>query len=113
LKISGKITESNGSALSGASVKLKGQGFTTASNANGVYEFANLAAGSYTVTVSYVGFATQEKRIAVTANAVVGFNLQPLSFVADEVVVSATRAVKNAAFTYKNLSKADLDKTNQ
>src|SRR5690606_16992181 len=33
--------------------------------------------------------------------------------VADEVVVSATRVGKNAAFTYKNLSKADLDKTNQ
>ena len=115
-KISGKITGTNGntfSALSGASVKLKGVGFTAASNANGVYEFANLPVGNYTVVVSYVGFATQEKKVTVTANTTADFRLQQLSFVADEVVVSATRVAKNAAFTYKNLSKADLDKTNQ
>ncbi len=112
-RISGKVTEGNGKALSGASVKLKGKGFTAASNAGGVYEFANLPAGSYTVAISYVGFATQEKKVNLTANAELDFVLQQLSFVADEVVVSATRVAKNAAFTYKNLSKADLDKTNQ
>lgn len=112
-RISGKVTEGDGKALSGASVKLKGKGFTAASNVNGVYEFANLPAGSYTVAISYVGFATQEKKVSLTANAELDFVLQQLSFVADEVVVSATRVAKNAAFTYKNLSKADLDKTNQ
>ncbi len=112
-RISGKVTEGDGKALSGASVKLKGKGFTAASNASGVYEFANLPAGSYTVAISYVGFATQEKKVNLTANAELDFVLQQLSFVADEVVVSATRVAKNAAFTYKNLSKADLDKTNQ
>jgi len=112
-KISGKVTEGDGKALSGASVKLKGKGFTAASNAGGVYEFANLPAGSYTVAISYVGFATQEKKVNLTANAELDFVLQQLSFVADEVVVSATRVAKNAAFTYKDLSKVDLDKTNQ
>lgn len=112
-KISGKVTETNGKALSGASVKLKGIGFTAGSNANGIYEFGNLQAGNYTVVVSYVGFATQEKKITLNADATANFELQQLSFVADEVVVSATRVAKNAAFTYKNLNKADLDKTNQ
>ncbi|MNK00761.1 TonB-dependent Receptor Plug Domain protein [compost metagenome] len=115
-KISGKVSGSNGktfSALSGASVKLKNQGFTAGSNANGIYELSNLPAGSYTVVVSYLGYATQEKKVIVNADAVADFTLQQLSFVADEVVVSATRVAKNAAFTYKNLSKADLDKTNQ
>ena len=112
-KISGKITEINGKALSGASLKLKGAGFTSASNVNGVYEFTNLPAGSYTVSVSYVGFATQERNITLAANTTADFTLQQLSFVADEVVVSATRVAKNAAFTYKNLNKADLEKTNQ
>lgn len=112
-RISGKVTEGDGKTLSGASVKLKGKGFTAASNAGGVYEFSNLPAGSYTVAISYVGFATQEKKVNLTANAELDFVLQQLSFVADEVVVSATRVAKNAAFTYKNLSKADLDKTNQ
>lgn len=112
-KISGKITETNGRMLSGASVRLKGAGFTATSNVNGVYEFANLPADSYTVVVSYVGFATQEKKVTISRDVTADFTLQQLSFVADEVVVSATRVAKNAAFTYKNLSKADLDKTNQ
>ncbi|WP_461485727.1 carboxypeptidase-like regulatory domain-containing protein, partial [Pedobacter sp.] len=112
-KISGKVTETSGNALSGASVKLKTQGFTAVTNTNGVYEFSNLPAGNYTVVVSYLGFATQEKKVTLGANAIANFTLQQLSFVADEVVVSATRVAKNAAFTYKNLSKADLDKTNQ
>lgn len=112
-KISGKVTETSGNALSGASVKLKTQGFTAGTNTNGVYEFSNLPAGNYTVVVSYLGFATQEKKVTLGANAIANFTLQQLSFVADEVVVSATRVAKNAAFTYKNLSKADLDKTNQ
>ena len=112
-KISGKVAEAGGKALSGASVKLKPQGFTAGTNSNGVYEFSNLSAGTYTVVVSYLGYGTQEKKVTVNANATADFSLQQLSFVADEVVVSATRVAKNAAFTYKNLSKADLDKTNQ
>lgn len=112
-KISGKVTGTNGNTLSGAGVKLKNKGFTAGTNTNGVYEFTNLPAGNYTVVVSYLGYATQEKSVIISANATADFTLEQLSFVADEVVVSATRVAKNAAFTYKNLSKADLDKTNQ
>ena len=112
-KISGKVTGTNGNTLSGAGVKLKNKGFTAGTNTNGIYEFTNLPAGNYTVVVSYLGFATQEKNVVLSADATADFTLEQLSFVADEVVVSATRVAKNAAFTYKNLSKADLDKTNQ
>lgn len=112
-KISGKVAGTNGGALTGAGVKLKNKGFTAGTNINGIYEFTNLPAGNYTVVVSYVGFATQEKNVTVAANTTVDFTLQQLAFLADEVVVSATRVAKNAAFTYKNLSKADLEKTNQ
>ncbi|RZK53728.1 MAG: PEGA domain-containing protein, partial [Pedobacter sp.] len=112
-KISGKVAGTNGGALTGAGVKLKNKGFTAGTNINGVYEFTNLPAGNYTVVVSYVGFATQEKNVTVAANTTVDFTLQQLAFLADEVVVSATRVAKNAAFTYKNLSKSDLEKTNQ
>ena len=112
-KISGKVSGNEGKALSGAGVKLKNKNFTAGTNADGIYEFTNLPAGNYTVIVSYLGFATQEKNVTVAANTTANFTLQQLSFVADEVVVSATRVAKNAAFTYKNLSKADLEKTNQ
>ena len=113
LKISGKITEANGKTLSGASVSLKAKGFTVVSSANGYYEFTQLSPGGYTLVVSYVGFATQETKLNITADATADFKMQQLAFLADEIVVSATRVAKNAAFTYKNLNKADIDKGNQ
>ena len=112
-KISGTVSGNGTNALSGANVKVKGKNYAAATNANGAYEFANLPAGNYTVVVSYVGFGSQEKSINLTANQTLNFSLQQLSFVADEVVVSATRAGKKDAFTFKNLTKADLDKVNQ
>ncbi|WP_199119977.1 TonB-dependent receptor [Pedobacter sp. ASV28] len=112
-KISGKITETNGRALSGASIRLKNKLFTAASNSAGLYEFSNLPAGNYQIVVSYLGFATQEKNIQLSGHVTADFTLSPLAFVADEVVVSATRVAKNAAFTYKNLTRADLEKVNQ
>lgn len=111
-KISGKVTEINGKALSGASVKLKSSGFTAVTNANGDYEFGNLAAGNYTMVVTYIGYATQEKTVNVNGNVTVNFTLQPLAFVADEVVVSATRAATNSASTYQNINKESIAKNN-
>ncbi len=112
-KISGTVSGNGTNALSGANVKVKGKNYATATNANGTYEFANLPAGNYTLVVSYVGFGSQEKSIDLNSNQTLNFSLQQLSFVADEVVVSATRAGKKDAFTFKNLTKADLDKVNQ
>ncbi len=112
-KLSGKVTEANGNVLSGANVKVKGAGFSASTDGKGEYLLSGLPAGNYIVTVSFVGYATQEKKVNLNANATIDFSLNQLSFVADEVVVSATRVGKNAAFTHKNLSKADLDKTNQ
>lgn len=109
--ISGTVAE-NSSVLPGAGIKLKNKGQSVIAGANGRYEFSNLPAGSYTLVVSYVGYATQEKTINLTANTVVDFKLSALSFLADEVVVSATRASKNTATTYKDLNRAEIAKKN-
>lgn len=109
--ISGTISENN-TILPGAGIKLKNKGQSVIAGSNGRYEFTNLPAGSYTLVVSYVGYATQEKTINLSANATVDFKLTALSFLADEVVVSATRASKNTATTYKDLNRAEIAKNN-
>lgn len=109
--ISGTVAENN-TVLPGAGIKLKNKGQSVIAGTNGRYEFSNLPAGSYTLVVSYVGYATQEKTINLTANTVVDFKLSALSFLADEVVVSATRASKNTATTYKDLNRAEIAKNN-
>ncbi|MEE1946290.1 TonB-dependent receptor [Pedobacter sp. KR3-3] len=109
--ISGTVAE-NSSVLPGAGIKLKNKGQSVIAGTNGRYEFSNLPAGSYTLVVSYVGYATQEKTINLSANTTVDFKLSALSFLADEVVVSATRASKNTATTYKDLNRAEIAKKN-
>ena len=65
--ISGIIKGKAGATLQGATIMLKHEptGFvsTSTSNSKGIYFIGNLQAGGpYTITISYVGFATEEKK---------------------------------------------------
>jgi len=110
--VTGKVTDNNQNALPGATIKIKNQRTAVLSDANGNYTLANLAGGSYTIVVSYVGYRTQEKTLNLNGDANLNFALVQQNFLADDVVVSATRASKNSATTFRNLDKAELAKNN-
>lgn len=110
--VTGKVNDNNQKPLSGANIKLKNKATTVISDVNGSYTISNLSPGKYVLSVSYVGFKTEEKTVDLSANTTLNFNLQPLSYIADEIVVNATRASKNTGTTYRNLSKAELEKNN-
>ena len=65
--ISGRVTDSVGGVLQGAQVTLKPGGSSTATNTQGEYSFAGLAAGDYTVTVNYIGFTVADAKVNLTA----------------------------------------------
>ncbi|TKC12865.1 TonB-dependent receptor [Pedobacter polaris] len=111
ITVNGKVTDNNQKPLSGATIKLKNKAITILSDKNGDY-ILSLASGKYTLSVSYLGYKTEEKTIDISSNSTLNFSLTMQSFVGDEVVVSATRASKNTATTYKNLDKAALEKNN-
>lgn len=109
--ITGKVTNNLQQPLPGATIKLKNRATVTADK-NGNYTISNLERGRYTVMVSYVGFLSQEKNMEIAGSTTLDFQLRPQAFIAEEVVVSATRATKNSATTYRNLDKAELEKNN-
>ncbi|MEJ5993655.1 TonB-dependent receptor [Pedobacter sp. Du54] len=109
--ISGMVSENNKN-LSGATIRLKGKTTAVSSNENGSYELKNLPAGNYTVVASFLGFKSREKTINLQANVTLNFKLVQATFLANEIVVSTTRASKNAAATFKNISKEDIAKNN-
>jgi iron complex outermembrane receptor protein len=109
--ISGTVAE-NGKSLPGASVRLKSNGNSVATDASGKYQINNIKAGKYTVTVSFVGYQSIEKAINIDKDQNLDFNLTQSAFLADEVVVRATRATDKSATTYKNLTKADIEQNN-
>lgn len=65
--VTGHITDSTGGVLKGAQITLEPQAVTTSTDAQGEYFINNLDPGTYTLTVTYVGFETFTKSVEVTA----------------------------------------------
>jgi hypothetical protein len=89
--IQGTVTDKQGLAISGALLQLSGDTIgtnrTAVSDSAGGYQFQNLPAGVYKLTVTHAGFATNAfKELDVTINRTLTFNLQLEVGRVDEVV---------------------------
>lgn len=84
---SGKVSDASGTALAGATVKIKGTTRSTKTNDQGVFAFQNVSALSVTVTVSYVGYGTKDVKVSTGENSLV-ITLEEKAALADEVVVT-------------------------
>src|SRR5580693_9198118 len=63
--ISGIVTDDSGAVLKGAEVTLESPVFKTVSDEQGRFYINDVTAGSYTLTVSYVGFTKFEQPVSV------------------------------------------------
>ena len=91
-KIQGVITDSSsGDALFGANVFLKGTSLGAATNMAGKYVITNVGAGTYTLTVRYIGYKTQETQIEVVGGRTTEINmsLSPEVLEGQEVQITA------------------------
>jgi TonB-dependent receptor len=91
--ISGRVTDSSKSVLKGAAVELQPGDIIVVSNEKGEYHVKNLTPGTYTITVTYVGFALFTKAFEITSghNTVLDAEMQVAS-ASDQVLVTANRA---------------------
>ena len=110
--ISGTVSEKSGKTLPGASVRLKNKATGITTDRQGRYQFNNLKTGNYTLSVSYIGYQTIEKTVKVSASEIVDFTLAASAFLAEEVIVKATRATEKSATTYKNIDKTEIEQNN-
>lgn len=90
--IKGKVTDTDGAPLTGASLLVVGKSAGTATDANGMYTL-QVQAGTFTLEVSYLGYETTSRSISVKAGETVtaDFSLAEGSLIAEEIVVSASR----------------------
>lgn len=63
--ITGQVTDATGAVLKGAKVSLDPAGLSVATDIQGEFLIPNVAPGSYTVTVSYLGFASFTQKVDV------------------------------------------------
>lgn len=110
--IRGQVTDKqNHRPLSGASIVIGNQ--AGKSNASGEFSIGDLEAGTYRISIRYIGFEELTSTVKVSGNTVFNAALLPLNILTDEVIVRSTRATENSATTYRNLNKEELEKYNQ
>ena len=91
VKVTGKVTDSKGAAVSGASITIKNENAGTTSGADGTYSLiSKLNPGKYVVVISGIGFKSYEQKITVNGNDDVTANasLKDDALGLDEVVVT-------------------------
>lgn len=110
--IKGKVTvRSTGAAIAGATASLNN--LSVQSSADGLFAFRNLKQGQYSLHISFIGYKSIDKTIDLSENTDLSFQLEESQYLADEVIVNATRASANSATTFTNLHRADIEKNNQ
>ena len=115
--VSGKVADNTGKGIAGASVTTGVARRGTITNAEGMYSLL-LPAGTVTITVSSIGFATASKTVSISGNTTVDFVLQESSGELGEVILttgsrSLPRSSVNTPLPIDALQAADLKTTAQ
>jgi iron complex outermembrane receptor protein len=91
--LKGKVTDSAGVAIPGATLQVLGQKAGTSTDENGVYALKFLSAGSYRLRVSYTGYLSIEADVRVElATQTMDFALMDAKTLLQNVVVIGSRS---------------------
>src|SRR5882757_8553191 len=91
--IRGRVSDPSGGALIGAEIILQQNDASMVSDAQGQFFINNLEPGTYTVEISYVGFAAVKKDVVVVAGQTANVDTKlEVASVNLEVLVTAERA---------------------
>ena len=94
--VSGKVTDTKGEPLMGATVVVKGTTNGAVTDANGVYTINNVPQGDVTLLVSFIGYVSQE---VIATGGVADIILTEDVVGLDEVVVVGYGTVKKSDLT--------------
>jgi len=90
--VKGKISGSDGKALPGATVSLTGTALTTATDESGDFFLQNIAAGSYTLKVSYQGYRQVISKVNIKPGTnILNLSLEDAGLALGEVIVSTQK----------------------
>ncbi len=112
-KIGGIIENEINEKIPSAIIKIQENDRQSTSDKNGYFEFKNVKRGDYTIEISFIGYETLVKKVSVKSKDInISVKLKQSDIIADEVIVTATRADNKTPIAYTNLNQKDIDKHN-
>ncbi|HKN74090.1 MAG TPA: TonB-dependent receptor, partial [Candidatus Acidoferrum sp.] len=105
--IAGHITDSSGGLLQGAEIKLQPTDRIAVSNQQGSYLINTIAPGSYTITVTYVGFSLFTKAVSITAGQTTSLDVTMQVSSQNEQILVTAQAVSGEAEAINRERTAD------
>ena len=104
----GKVTDQQGEVLTGANVIVNNTKLGVITNGDGVFTLALDAQESYEISISYMGYESYVMEVAPPFKDRYDVVLEISSFIADDVVVMATRAGNKTPMAYENMEKQEI-----
>lgn len=111
-KLSGFVSDPDKKPIPFSVIGIKNTFLSTQSNADGLFEFANLKPGKYVLVTKCVGYKVRENSLDIKDLMTIEITMTQDNKSLDEVVVNATRVDNTSAFAYSNLSGDDIKKQN-
>ncbi len=106
-KITGKVFDSGtNETLAGVNIAVKGKVIGTTTDANGNFSLTTNTATPFTVSVSFVGYQTQE--VVINGDKVLNIGLIEQAIMGQEVVIAASRVEESVMKSPVTVEKMDI-----
>ncbi len=109
--ITGKVVDEQNRPLAGVNVTIEGSLVGVATSSNGTF-FLNLKQGNYSLTFTYIGYKKKNLQVQVPMQSELKVTMEVDPIMAEEVIVSATRASGRMPIAYTNIPKEELKSLN-
>lgn len=113
--ISGKVTNTEGEALPGASISIKPTGRGTLTGDDGSYRLELTKAGTFEVTASFIGYRSGTRKVSLKEDEQITLNfvMSEQQELLDAVNISAVRASENAPVAQSTLSQEEIEQRDE
>ncbi len=110
--LKGTVKTETGERLVGANLMISNGFNGTTTDVNGAFQFKNLKAGVYQLTVSFIGYEKQNQEVKLTGDLTLDVVLKDDHILAEEVLVSATRVKEKTPVAFTTVEKSEIRNNN-
>lgn len=113
IKLSGVVLDaSTGQALPGANIRIENKLSGTFTGKDGSFELLLSSDSQVTLLISFVGYETLVRQINPAKSSRLRFELQPLAYLHDEIIIESTRLDEHFTAAVDNISKIKIKEIN-